>query len=238
MALLTVSLEGEISEVISFSAEALMPNPSSVEVVYADGSSIGSMSGFSAAPELQIDLAGKRTTGVDNCDGDTIWYCSPPDNLDERTAEFKTQLAALSGGVFTDAAGVDELRQHIRVPPNVRVPIPKQLPIDCHSEGNRGECGNGFLLGTSQYWAVKTAEVQGDFLHDLYHLYDSNTKLYFLPTSPQSRSLAPRELSDWEPSDVSVSADGRWLLESNRLIELDGTAKAISLEGACGWLSQ
>jgi hypothetical protein len=244
--LLTISLQGVRSTLVTFPPEATMPPPDSVEVAYGTGKTLGGLSLFSALPELRIDLLSKRTVGVDSCDGDKVWYCSETSNPNEQSAEsapferlpsFKTQLAALSLGTFVDGGQVEQLIPAIRS--SVRTPSEpiRKLPIECHTKGDRGECGSGFTLSPSPYWAVKTAEVQGDFFHELYHLYDPHMRRYFLPSSPKDKSQLPTEMSDWEPRDVRISPDGRWMLENDRIVGLEG-GLPIVLEAACGWLDE
>lgn len=242
--LLAVSLSGATSKLVVFPSEANMPPADSVELMYGSGKTLGQLSHFSSVPELQIDLLSRQTLGIDSCDGDAVWYCTETsDNAPEgsepsfqRSHGFKTQLAALSQGVFIGDEHLDELMTGIRGPDRTRRKTPHKLPIDCHTSGQRGDCGDGFRLEPSPYWAVKTAEVQGDYFHELYHLYDPRAGTYFLPVSPQLRSQLPAELSDWEPGNVAVSADGLWMLENHRVVELEGNAPAMDIEMGCGWL--
>jgi hypothetical protein len=159
--------------------------------------------------------------------------------VDERSDYFKAQLGALSLGTFTDPARANTLRARAHAAQGRRVATPERLPIECHPDSDGGDCGMVFLLPPSRYWAVKTAELVGDFTHEMYHIYDPRAGEYFLPDSPNERARTPLKRSDWElrrQTSLNVSPDGKWLMEYGRILSLEGTTPAIPIGAACGWL--
>lgn len=242
--LVVVSLDGHSEELAAFPPEAHAPN--TMEVWRAAARILGGVHDPSSEPQLRLDLDARQFVALDNCSGDASWYCVPPADSeqapppDARSAGFKQQMVALAAGVVTAPARLDALRGKARGAHRGAIgPIPTPLPLTCHPGGDQGDCGSGFVLGPSPYWAVKTGEAQGDFFHQYYHLFDSRNGEYFLPDSPNDRSPKLSKMSDWELAEgvaVAISPDGMWMMEPGRIVNLDGLAPNIAIERDCGWL--